>query len=171
MVLTNPMITGTQSLEHILETLDTPEEIYATEIIPSQSSYMQSDDVLAWQHSLYHEITASIDGYLSRDEQEDFTTTLLYAIENAWMHGNNQDAEQPIEVHIYSGDNGLLFEVCDQGCGFDVASTIGNFYNGSESTEVYYHNLGMGMETFEKSVCLISYNELGNACYGVLRHD
>jgi anti-sigma regulatory factor (Ser/Thr protein kinase) len=165
------MLQKTQNLEQMLETLEAPDEIYATEIIPSESPYMQSDDVLGWQHSLYEEISQTIAEYCSRDQQEDFTTTLLYAVENAWMHGNKQNAEQPIEVHIYSGQHGLLFEVCDQGCGFDVESTIGAFYHTTESSDVYYHNLGMGMETFEESLCLISYNDYGNTCYGVLRFE
>lgn len=169
-LLLNTMLQTTTTLEDILSELDYPEEILSLEVIPEQSSYMVYGDVLAWQQSMLQEIDGILSEYNPCEEYDGFSESLLYAVENAWMHGNRQDSSLPIHIAIYQATDGLAFEVSDQGTGFDVQGTIGKFKKNDE-VEVYYTNLGMGMMTFDESPCIIAYNESGTSCYGILRYN
>lgn len=164
------MLETTTTLDELLGDLESPEEIYSVEIIPEQSSYMVYGDVLAWQHAMLQDIEGLLDEYCPQCSYDEFSSSLLYAVENAWMHGNSQDSSLPIGVTIYNADNGLAFEVSDQGEGFDVEGTISRFKNNDE-VEVYYTNMGMGMMTFDEAACHIAYNESGTACYGLILYD
>jgi serine/threonine-protein kinase RsbW len=86
---------------------------------------------------------------------------LTEAVENAIIHGNKMNITKNVSLHFESGPKGLVFEVCDEGNGFDYSNipdptdlnvkfneNTGNgiFLIKSLADEVFFHDKGRRLQ-------------------------
>ena len=57
------------------------------------------------------------------------TMSLLQAVENAIVHGNNNDVSKKVTVNFDQCRGGVYFTVTDEGKGFDFRSSVANENN------------------------------------------
>lgn len=70
---------------------------------------------------LIKEIMDLMNQELSMSEEDEFHIKLALeeALTNAVMHGNKQDPDLSVRISINAKENQLIFEIRDQGAGFD----------------------------------------------------
>jgi hypothetical protein len=90
---------------------------------------------------------------------------LAYALENAFYHG-----EIPINVSMYVGKNGAVYEIKDSGSGFDAAKKVDQFklWVDGNREEKYFFNGGHGFQAYNNSNITTSFNDDGNTCWIML---
>ena len=49
----------------------------------------------------------------------DILISLTEAVNNAIVHGNCKDESKYVKIHMAEADQGVVFSVTDEGCGFD----------------------------------------------------
>ena len=56
------------------------------------------------------------------DKYPNILISLTEAVNNAIIHGNNEDASKYVDICLKETDTGLSFEICDEGEGFNPNS-------------------------------------------------
>lgn len=56
---------------------------------------------------------------INADRYPNILISLTEAVNNAIIHGNNEDATKYVNVKVRKTTNGLCFQICDEGKGFD----------------------------------------------------
>ena len=83
---------------------------------------------------------------------------LCEALSNAFSHGHQKDPKQPILVHVYLGEHGLLVRIADSGAGFDVKNVMQRYFQKKH----YYNTAGNGFHLMATSTKFgIFYNARG----------
>lgn len=87
--------------------------------------------------------------------------TLTEAVENAIIHGNKLNINKNVSLFFESGPKGLVFDICDEGAGFDYSNIPdptdlsvkfdenngnGIFLIKSLADEVYFHDNGRRLQ-------------------------
>lgn len=57
--------------------------------------------------------------HICSERYADILISLTEAVNNAIIHGNDQDESKYVKIHMTEGDHGVIFSVTDEGQGFD----------------------------------------------------
>jgi serine/threonine-protein kinase RsbW len=57
--------------------------------------------------------------HICSERYADILISLTEAVNNAIIHGNDQDESKYVKIHMTEGDQGVIFSVTDEGQGFD----------------------------------------------------
>jgi anti-sigma regulatory factor (Ser/Thr protein kinase) len=113
-------------------------------------------------------VYTSRDYFLSEEKFKEVHDLLMEVVKNAFRHGNSYDATKRVQLNVYYGKEGVVFEVVDQGDG--IPATIVEKLMKREDP---YPDRGLGQNgTFNLLRCLnasyihsFGFNETRNAVY------
>lgn len=87
------------------------------------------------------------------------------AVNNAYLHGNNENEEKSIQLRIRFLSKRMIVRICDEGDGFhwepyQVTSDVKQWFPTLESIE----DRGRGIILLLRVMDVLRYNEKGNEC-------
>lgn len=99
-----------------------------------------------------------IEDFMGEDDHVKNWSAPIEIIENAFVRGNNYQADMAVSFKVFEGEEGLVLRIRDSGKGFDYKKKINQFHNGEE----YWQNLGWGLKDANRSSHVFSYEGNGS---------
>lgn len=150
-------------LKKALDAIKKPRLVLNETIVPAKcpparnSTYRAGYDWLYWYE---RRLARFLEPWLKtfRHELIGEKGILCEAMSNAFCHAHKKEPSLGIRVRVFLGEKGLLIQIKDRGCGFDVEKSIEQYIRG----KTYYHIAGNGMKSmFESENFSIFYDESG----------
>lgn len=104
-----------------------------------------------------HVIEPSGIGLSKYDDRCDIEDCVGYALENVWMHANNNQEFPEMSIKGFAGKRGIVIRIRDAGNGFDHAEIQRKYL----AKEHYFRNYGVGFRHFNEAGIEVSFENNG----------